>query len=121
MAIDLSVTLRGPASISKLVDSALPALGQSEIPYGGIHTLLGALPALLHPRPEEVAVIGLGSGDTLFALGGRRETRHIACVEVVRPQLRNLEMYSHGPQHRSVPQDEYMGDAGWLRPEGRAG
>ena len=26
-------------------------IGQSWIPYGNIHTVLGALPAFVHPRP----------------------------------------------------------------------
>ena len=49
----------------------LGGISQSWVPYHGIHTALGALPALLHPDPEQLAVIGLGSGDTLFAIGGR--------------------------------------------------
>jgi len=67
-------------------------LGQSKIPYGGYHTLLGALPVMLHPNPESVAVIGLGSGDTLFGMSGRAETRRILCLEIVAPQLRTLQM-----------------------------
>ena len=67
-------------------------LGQSWLPYGGYHTVLGALPALLHPRPEAVAVIGLGSADTLFGIAGRPETRTIDCVEIVAPQQRTLEV-----------------------------
>ena len=50
-------------------------VGQSELPYGGFHTVLGALPVLIHPRPEAVALIGLGSGETLFAAAGRRRRR----------------------------------------------
>ena len=50
-------------------------LGQSTLPYGGLHSVLGALPAMIHPDPRTVAVIGLGSGDTLVALGGVRESR----------------------------------------------
>jgi spermidine synthase len=67
-------------------------LGQSQLPYGGYHTFLGALPALLHPSPESVAVIGLGSGDTLFGISGRAVTRRIVCLEIVAPQLRTLEI-----------------------------
>jgi predicted membrane-bound spermidine synthase len=66
-------------------------LGQSSLPYGGYHTVLGALPAMLHPRPEAIAVIGLGSADTLFGIAGRPETRSIDCVEIVAPQKRTLE------------------------------
>jgi spermidine synthase len=68
-------------------------LGQSWIPYhqfNVIHSRLGVLPALMHPDPKEIAVIGLGSGDTLFGLGGREETQEITCIEIVAPQLKVL-------------------------------
>ena len=65
-------------------------LGQSWIPYGNVHTVLGALPAFLHPDPRDVVVIGLGSGDTAFALAGRSGIESITCVEIVRSQLRTL-------------------------------
>jgi spermidine synthase len=65
-------------------------VGQSWIPYGGIHTVLGALPAFIHPRPRTAAVIGLGSGDTLFGVAGRQELERITCVEIIRPQLDTL-------------------------------
>jgi len=66
-------------------------VGQSWIPYGGIHTVLGALPAFIHPHPRTAAVIGLGSGDTLFGLAGRPELERIACIEIIRPQLDTLK------------------------------
>jgi spermidine synthase len=69
-------------------------LGQSQLPYGGYHTLLGALPVMLHPRPASVAVLGLGSGDTLFGISGRGETERIVCLEIVAPQLRTLQLLS---------------------------
>jgi len=69
-------------------------MGQSVIPYGGIHTALGALPALLHPNPETAAIIGLGSGDTCYAVAGRQEIERIACIEIVRPQLATLRRLS---------------------------
>ncbi len=65
-------------------------LGYSWIPYGDIHTVLGALPLLVHRDPRDIAVIGLGSGDTLFSIGGRPEVRSIRCIEILRPQLGNL-------------------------------
>jgi spermidine synthase len=67
-------------------------LGQSGLPYGGYHTVLGALPVLVHPAPLEVAVIGLGSGDTAFAVGARPETRRIDCIEIVACQRPTLEV-----------------------------
>jgi hypothetical protein len=67
-------------------------LGQSQLPFGGYHTFLGTLPVMLHPRPERVMAIGLGSGDTLFGLGARRETVRLDCAEIVRPQLETLRL-----------------------------
>jgi spermidine synthase len=73
-------------------------LGQSHLPYGSYHTVLGALPVLLHPRPESVAVIGLGSGDTLFGIGGRPETVSVECVEIVSSQVPALlSLYRRRP------------------------
>lgn len=65
-------------------------LSQSWIPYGGIHTALGALPALIHPAPADVAIIGLGSGDTAFAAAGRPEVRRLICIEIIGAQLATL-------------------------------
>jgi predicted membrane-bound spermidine synthase len=65
-------------------------LGQSWLPYGGIHTVLGALPAFIHPQPRTAAIIGLGSGDTLYAMAGRREIERITSIEIIRPQLAAL-------------------------------
>lgn len=41
--------------------------GQSYIPYGGVHSKLGVIPAIVHGSPERLAIIGLGSGDTAWA------------------------------------------------------
>jgi hypothetical protein len=65
-------------------------LGQSWLPYGGVHSMLGALPAFLHDNPRDAAVIGLGSGDTVFALAGRASLERIASIEIVRPLLDTL-------------------------------
>jgi spermidine synthase len=69
-------------------------LGQSWIPYATVHTALGALPAMLHPAPRDVAVIGLGSGDSLFSIGGRPETQRIDCIEIVGAQIETLRHYA---------------------------
>ena len=65
-------------------------LGQSWIPYGDLHTVLGALPAFLHERPRSAALIGLGSGATLFAMGGRSDLERIISIEIIGPQLTTL-------------------------------
>jgi spermidine synthase len=37
-------------------------------------------------------VIGLGSGDTPFSLGGREETTSVTCIEIVKPQEATLRL-----------------------------
>jgi predicted membrane-bound spermidine synthase len=72
-------------------------VGQSWIPYGGVHTQLGALPVLLHEHPQRVALIGLGSGDTLHAMLARRETQEAWCAEIVTSQMQTLTMVAAEP------------------------
>jgi predicted membrane-bound spermidine synthase len=62
----------------------------SWVPFGGVHTALGAMPAVLHPKPEDVAIIGLGSGDTAWAASVRPETRNVTVFEICGPQPRLL-------------------------------
>jgi spermidine synthase len=56
-----------------------------------LHTVLGALPAMVHPAPGAIAIIGLGSGDTLFGVGGRSETQRIDSIEIIVPELATLQ------------------------------
>ena len=65
-------------------------IGQGALPYGEVHTALGALPAFMHPAPRTAAVIGLGSGDTVHAVAGRREIERVTCVEIIRGELTTL-------------------------------
>jgi predicted membrane-bound spermidine synthase len=65
-------------------------VGQSTIPYGGVHTALGMMPAFIHPNPKDVAVIGLGSGDTVFSMAGRPDIERIVAIEIIGPQLDTL-------------------------------
>ena len=65
-------------------------IGMGPLPYGDLHTALGALPAFIHPAPRTAVVIGLGSGDTLHAVAGRRDLQRITCVEIIRGELAAL-------------------------------
>jgi spermidine synthase len=69
----------------------------SWLPYGGVHTRLGAMPAVIHPAPTDVAIIGLGSGDTAWAVACRPETRGLTVFEISGPQPRLLERLSRVP------------------------
>ena len=62
----------------------------SWIPFGGIHSRLGAAPAMIHPAPLDVAIIGLGSGDTAWASASRPETRSLTVFEISGPQPKLL-------------------------------
>jgi len=63
---------------------------ESWLPYGYLHTLIGSVPAVIHPAPEEVAIVGLGSGDTAWAAGCRAETREVVVFEIASSQLQLL-------------------------------
>lgn len=64
-------------------------LGQGALPYGAqdLHLQLGIIPLFMHPAPKDVAIIGLGSGGTLFGIAGRPETQQITCYEIMPEQL----------------------------------
>jgi len=95
-------------------------LGQSWLPYGSVHTQLGALGIALHPKPEEAAVIGLGSGDTVYALGGSPHTRRVTCIEIVEPAYQALKVLD--PRLRYPGLTALLGDSRlhWVFTDGRA-
>jgi MFS family permease len=72
----------------------------SAVPFGGFHTLLGAIPVILHPEPRSVAIIGLGSGDTAWAAGCRGlATAQIRVFEISGPNVRLLRRFAEeGPR-----------------------
>jgi spermidine synthase len=65
--------------------------GQGLNPFGAGHVVLGMLPVMMHPDPQDVAIIGLGSGGTLFGAGSREATKHITCIEIVSSQMPAIE------------------------------
>ncbi len=86
----LSVLKLDSADGTSPVGVFVNGLGQSWIPYGSVHTALGALPSLIHPSPTTVLVIGLGSGDTAFAAAVRPEVQRLVSVEIIGAQLATL-------------------------------
>ena len=89
-ATGLSVLRVEGITVKDRITVFVNGIGQSWIPYGGIHTVLGMLPSFIHPDPRQIAVIGLGSGDTAYAAAGRPEVEAITCIEIVGPQLETL-------------------------------
>ena len=102
MLVDEDAT--GVAALARRGDTWLVYVNGKEhswIPFGGAHSTLGAGPALVHPEPRSVAVIGLGSGDTVWAAGCRSETTSLVVFEIAAPQprlLRRLAAASELPQ-----------------------
>ncbi len=73
---------------------------QSSLPFGGFHAKLGALPSTLHPKPESIAIIGLGSGNTAWAAACRaEETRSIKVFEVCTAELPLLSALAASGSH----------------------
>lgn len=70
----------------------------SSLPFGGFHTLLGAAPAVMHAEPREVAIVGLGSGDTAWASACRRETGRVTVYEICAPQIALLQRLARSPE-----------------------
>ena len=95
-------------------------LGQSWLPFGSVHTQLGLFGAILHPAPTSIAVIGLASGDTLYAAGGSPATKQLSCIELVRPQHATLSVLAQRKAY--PPLDSLLRDARvqWLFTDGRA-
>lgn len=99
-AAGVSAIVPGPSASSGYLVMA-GGLGLSAIPYGtvyGAHTVLGALPILLHPDPQRVAVIGLGSGETIFAVSAAPGVREIVGIEIIPSQAELLRLHeTHHP------------------------
>ncbi|HVF70566.1 MAG TPA: fused MFS/spermidine synthase [Chthoniobacterales bacterium] len=95
-------------------------IGQSWLPYGGVHTQIGMFGVLLHDRPEDVAVIGLGSGDTVYALAASPHTRQLTCIEIVEPAFQNLKQLAARSTYSAL--HHLLGDnrVRWLFTDGRA-
>lgn len=67
---------------------------QGGIPIGQVHSFLGSLPALIHPDPENVMVIGIGSTGTPYSVGVNPEIDRIVAVEIIGAELDVLEAYN---------------------------
>ena len=70
---------------------------QANFPYLHIHGLLGSIPALLHPHPTKVMIIGLGSGGTPHSIGANPLTKQIKVVELLGAELTVLKKYAQTP------------------------
>ncbi len=75
---------------------------QANFPYLHIHGLLGSVPALLHPNPEKVMIIGLGSGGTPHTIGVNPVTKKIKIIELLGAELPVLQQYAARPAGKAL-------------------
>ena len=90
----------GVAAVAETGNSAfLLASGQvqANFPYLHLHSLLGTIPALLHPHPTNIMIIGLGSGGTPHTIGANPLTKKIEIVELLGSELEVLREYAKTP------------------------
>ena len=93
--------LTGVAALSPEPDSSqwrvwANGKSQSNLPFGGVHSKLGAMPATLHKQPKTIAIIGLGSGDTAWAAACRPETEAIRVFEICTSEEKVLRDFAVG-------------------------
>ena len=75
---------------------------QANFPYLHIHGLLGSTPALLHPNPEKIMIIGLGSGGTPHTVGVNPLTQKIKIIELLGAELPVLRQYAQRPAGKAL-------------------
>lgn len=75
---------------------------QANFPYLHIHGLLGSIPALLHPNPEKIMIIGLGSGGTPHTVGVNPLTKKIKIIELLGAELPVLQQYAQRPAGKAL-------------------
>lgn len=67
---------------------------QGEIPFLALHTVMGVVPALVHPDPSQALVIGIGSAGTPYGVGVSPVLDRILAVEIVGSELPVLHAYA---------------------------
>ncbi|MFN3448305.1 MAG: fused MFS/spermidine synthase [Roseococcus sp.] len=65
--------------------------GQGFVPFLDTHILLGMIGPLVHPNPERVLTIGIGSGGTPYGATVNPATREVRGIELIRPVLDTLK------------------------------
>lgn len=69
-------------SVNKLHLLNVNGKAHSNLPYGGVASMIGCAPIIMHPSPKNVVVIGLGSGNTTWAAGCKEITNKITVYEI---------------------------------------
>jgi len=73
--------------------------GQGSVPFLPVHILLGAIGPLIHPAPDRVLAIGVGSSGTPWGAAISPATREVRAIELIKPVLDTLrEIASARPE-----------------------
>jgi len=88
-------TIKLDFNVTKTDVVFLNGLGQSFFPYKQDygHLQLGYLPVLIHPDPKKIAIVGFGSGGTLYAASKSDKTQSIDCFEISSNQYELVREY----------------------------
>lgn len=89
----------------------IQGFAQGRIPFLPIHQFLGAVGPLIHPKPETLLAIGIGSGGTPWAAGVTEATRSIRAIELVGPVIAALEALA--ARHPDGPIAEMVRNPRW--------
>jgi len=90
---------------------------QSWVPFLDVHGELGSLGAMLHPDPQDIFIIGQGSGGTPIAAGVSAKTRNIRVVDIVAPVFNVMQQaaFRSGEDVLHKPLREYYADPRYTR------
>jgi spermidine synthase len=90
---------------------------QSRVPFLTEHGALGVLGAILHPNPQDVLIIGQGTGGTPIAAGVNPKTRHIHVVDIVAPVFGVMQVLAVGSGRDALhkPVRAYYSDPRYTR------
>ena len=89
----------------------IQGFSQGRIPFLPIHQFLGAVGPLVHPNPERVLAIGIGSGGTPWAAGVSPATKEVRAIELVGPVITALEELAQ--RHPDGPIAEMFRNPRW--------
>lgn len=90
---------------------------QSRVPFLMGHGALGAVGALLHPDPQDILIIGQGTGGTPIAAGIHQKTRNVRVVDIAAPVFDVMEEAARrsGDDVLHRPLRQYYADPRYLR------
>jgi predicted membrane-bound spermidine synthase len=90
---------------------------QSQVPFLSVHGALGVLGPILHPNPQDVLIIGQGTGGTPIAAGVSPKTRHVHVVDILAPVFGVMQEFAVGSAQDALhkPVRAYYSDPRYTR------